>query len=100
VSGNAVEVVFEDPDGAGNDYYYVIVTQTDDGDRNGRNDEAISAPIWFEDGPADTPRTPVCGTVMAAGSGDAGGSGLLAAGGVVILLLALLRRRPVLECPR
>lgn len=100
VSGNAVEVAFEDPDGTGNDYYYVIVTQTDDGDRNGRNDEAISAPIWFEDGPADTPRAPACGTIMTSDSRAAGGAGLLAAGGVVTLLLALLRRRPVPECPR
>ncbi len=100
VSGNAVEAVFEDPDGAGNDYYSVIVTQADDGDRNGRNDEAISAPIWFEDGLEDTPRTPACGAVMTAGGGDAGDSGLLAAGGAISLLLVLLRRRPVLECPR
>ena len=27
-------------------YYYVIVTEKDDHDGNGRNDEAISAPIW------------------------------------------------------
>lgn len=100
VSGNAVEVVFEDPDGAGNDYYHVIVTQTDDGDRNGRNDEAVSAPIWFEDGPAGTPRTPACGTIATVDGPGAGGIGLLASGSVVILLLALLRRRPVLECPR
>lgn len=29
-------------------YYYVIVTQTDDNDNNGRNDEAISSPIWVQ----------------------------------------------------
>jgi hypothetical protein len=28
-------------------YYYVIVRQNDDNDDNGRNDEAISSPIWF-----------------------------------------------------
>lgn len=100
VSGNTVEVVFEDPDGAGNDYYYVIVTQTDDGDRNGRNDEAISAPIWFLDAAKDGARRPLCGTVMATDGTAAGGAGLIASGGVVTLLLALLRRRPVLECPR
>ena len=100
VSGNAVEVVFEDPDGAGNDYYYVIVTQTDDGDRNGRNDEAISAPIWFLDAAKEEARKPVCGTVMTTDGRGAGDLGLLASGGVVALLLALLRRRPVLECPR
>jgi hypothetical protein len=28
-------------------YYYVIVQQKDDNDGNGRNDEAISSPIWY-----------------------------------------------------
>jgi hypothetical protein len=32
----------------GKAYYYVIVTQGDDNDGNGRNDEAISSPIWIE----------------------------------------------------
>jgi len=100
VSGNAVTAAFEDPHGSGNDYYHVIVTQTDDGDWNGRNDEAVSAPIWFEDGPADTPRIPACGMVEAADGSGTGGAGLLAAGGALTLLLVLLRRRPVLECPR
>ncbi|HNY87983.1 MAG TPA: hypothetical protein PKN23_15890, partial [Candidatus Hydrogenedentes bacterium] len=100
VSGNTVTATFEDPDGSGNDYYHVIVTQTDDGDWNGRNDEAVSAPIWFEGGPADTPRIPACGMVEAADGSGTGGAGLLAAGGALTLLLVLLRRRPVLECPR
>lgn len=48
VSGNTISVAFADPDPTGDDYYYVIVTQTDDNDGNGRNDEAISSPIWIE----------------------------------------------------
>ncbi len=94
VSGNAVDVVFEDPDGAGNDYYYVIVTQTDDGDGNGRNDEAVSAPIWFEDGPEDEPRTPACGT-LSANAAARGGWGSLAVCVTALVLLVWLRRRPL-----
>ncbi|MBI1318447.1 MAG: DUF3604 domain-containing protein [Candidatus Hydrogenedens sp.] len=37
---------FSDAGATGYDYYYVIVTQTDDNDNNGRNDEALSSPIW------------------------------------------------------
>jgi len=28
-------------------YYYVVLRQADDNDDNGRNDEAISSPIWI-----------------------------------------------------
>lgn len=48
VSGNSIEVSFTDPSPTGSAYYYVIVRQTDDNDGNGRNDEAISSPIWID----------------------------------------------------
>jgi hypothetical protein len=48
VSGNDIEVWFEDPEATGPNFYYVIVGQNDDNDANGRNDEAISSPIWIE----------------------------------------------------
>ncbi|MEW5988805.1 MAG: DUF3604 domain-containing protein [Chloroflexota bacterium] len=47
VSGNCLAVTFSDPAPTGRDYYYVIVKQNDDNDGNGRNDEAISSPIWL-----------------------------------------------------
>ncbi len=47
VSGATVHVEFEDLTRHGVDYYYVMVQQADDNDSNGRNDEAISAPIWI-----------------------------------------------------
>jgi len=47
ISGNAIQVSFTDTNGGDADYYYVIVKQTDDNDGDGRNDEAISSPIWF-----------------------------------------------------
>ena len=40
VSGNNVQVWFEDSAASGSHYYYVIVRQDDDNDDNGRNDEA------------------------------------------------------------
>ena len=48
VSGNDLRVYFEDTEATGQNYYYVIVGQNDDNDANGRNDEAISSPIWIE----------------------------------------------------
>jgi hypothetical protein len=45
---NCIEVVFSDPSFSRAAYYYVIVRQNDDNDENGRNDEAISSPIWIE----------------------------------------------------
>jgi hypothetical protein len=48
VSGNEIEVCFKDPEATGSHYYYVIIGQNDDNDANGRNDEAISSPIWIE----------------------------------------------------
>jgi hypothetical protein len=47
VSDNSIEVTFTDPSPTGPAYYYVIVRQADDNDGNGRNDEAISSPIWI-----------------------------------------------------
>jgi hypothetical protein len=48
VSGNRIWVLFRDFPRTGSDYYYVIVQQNDDSDGNGRNDEAISSPIWID----------------------------------------------------
>ncbi|MCX5770375.1 MAG: hypothetical protein NTZ09_08900 [Candidatus Hydrogenedentes bacterium] len=48
VTGGDVFEVFEDAS-TEDAYYYVIVRQADDSDANGRNDEAISSPIWFGD---------------------------------------------------
>ena len=45
---NCIEVVFSDHSFSQAAYYYVIVRQNDDNDENGRNDEAISSPIWIE----------------------------------------------------
>lgn len=59
VSGNPVQAVFSDPEYTESAYYYVIVTETVDTDNNGRNDEAISAPIWIGE-PWDKP---CCGGV-------------------------------------
>ena len=47
VSGNCFTAAFSD-NAPGPAYYYVIVTQTDDNDGNGRPDEALSSPIWFD----------------------------------------------------
>ncbi len=45
---NCIEVVFSDYSFSRAAYYYVIVRQNDDNDENGRNDEAISSPIWIK----------------------------------------------------
>jgi hypothetical protein len=49
VSGNRIKVRFWDVFHTRPAYYYVIVRQSDDNDGNGRNDEAISSPIWIID---------------------------------------------------
>jgi hypothetical protein len=48
VSGRRIRVRFKDLSRTGHDYYYVIVQQNDDNDGNGRNDEAVSSPIWID----------------------------------------------------
>lgn len=48
VSGNTVSAVFTDYNTTSKAYYYVIVKQNDDNNGNGRNDEAISSPIWIQ----------------------------------------------------
>ncbi len=59
VNGNEVAATLTDPSPTGGHYYYVIVTQADDGDANGRNDEAISSPIWIrDDSGAEPPAEP------------------------------------------
>jgi hypothetical protein len=47
VSGRRIRVRFKDLSRTGSDYYYVIIQQNDDSNANGRNDEAISSPIWI-----------------------------------------------------
>ena len=47
VSGDEFSVEISDDD-THPAYYYIIVKQTDDSDGNGRNDEAISSPIWID----------------------------------------------------
>jgi hypothetical protein len=47
VSANRIKVRFGDVYHTRPAYYYVIVRQTDDNDGNGRNDEAITSPIWI-----------------------------------------------------
>jgi hypothetical protein len=48
VSGNQVSAGFTDASTAGKAYYYVMVKENDDNDKNGRNDEALASPIWIE----------------------------------------------------
>lgn len=43
----SIQLVDNAPLARPGDYYYVIVTQADDNDNNGRNDEALSSPIWI-----------------------------------------------------
>lgn len=47
VDGNTVNATFAAASESGSSYYYVIIKQNDDNDGNGRNDEAISSPIWL-----------------------------------------------------
>ena len=66
VEGNPVNADFTDPEPPGDAYYYVVVRQSDDNDSNGRNDEAISSPIWVgEPLPIDPPPPPGCMGAMA-----------------------------------
>lgn len=90
VSGDTFEITLADPDGGGDDYYYVIVTQTDDWDGNGRNDEAVSAPIWFFDAPP--PARPACGALAGTNGAAPGTSGLAALLVLVPVMLALFRK--------
>jgi len=48
VSGNSINTTFTDNATVGSAYYYVIVKENDDQDRNGRNDEALSSSIWIQ----------------------------------------------------
>jgi hypothetical protein len=47
VSGNSINTTFAD-NTTGSAYYYVMVKQNDDSDGNGRNDEALTSPIWIQ----------------------------------------------------
>jgi len=80
VEGPVVDVVFTDASGAGYVYYYVIVRQNDDADKNG--DEAISSPIWFsEPHPLDPPPSGCVGS-------PASGAGTSVRADAFLLLLA------------
>ena len=62
VSGNDIKINFDDRSSKiASAYYYVILQQNDDNDGNGRNDEAISSPIWITspDVSRDTPWIPL-----------------------------------------
>jgi hypothetical protein len=49
VTGDRIHIFLDDCLYDGNAaYYYVIVQQNDDNDGNGRNDEAVSSPIWID----------------------------------------------------
>jgi hypothetical protein len=84
VSGNPVEVTFSDPAYSADAYYYVIATENMDTHNKGRNDEAISAPIWLAGPPPVT--APSCGTLALGISGGAGKNGH---GDWVLLLISL-----------
>ncbi len=72
VAGNPIEAEFSDAGTSGGSYYYVIVTETVDTDGNGRNDEAISAPIWLDE---TQTAPPACGTLGLGVSGYSGKGG-------------------------
>jgi len=86
VEGNSIEASFVDMNGVEADYYYVIVQQTDDHDGKGRNDEAISSPIWFD---RFWKYQPGCVGVPAATLGGGGGD-LFGALVLALILAALL----------
>ena len=92
VEGNPVEVEFNDPESQGNDYYYVIVTQTGDSNGNGRNDEAISSPIWFFDASPPCTKPPVCGLIASGATPGAGIGQMLFLAGLLPIFF-LLRRK-------
>ena len=102
VLGNSVEAEFSDTSYDGDAYYYVIVTGTVDTDGNGRNDEAVSSPIWLEgpDSLLPSARGPMCGTLSEDRMGvQSWRSGDRAAVLFMILLIAAFgrvvqRRRP------
>lgn len=86
VSGNAVQITLADIENPGHAYYYVIVTASTDKDGNGRNDEAISSPIWL----GETAEIPVCGLLSfccTAREQCALGDGILLLLSVVVLLV-------------
>ncbi len=93
VRDTALSVTFSDGVSITDDYYYVIVRQTDDNDANGRNDEAISSPIWA--GPP-TVREPGCGGWYWEASETKSASALGGAlpGLIALLVLCRTARRP------
>lgn len=93
VEGNPVEVELSDPEGQGNDYYYVIVTQTGDANADGRNDEAISSPIWFFDAPAPCAKPPACGMITPGATPGAGFVQTLFLAGLIPIFYWLSRQR-------
>ena len=81
VEGEKVNVTFADLEQGR--YYHVVVRQRDDNDLDGRNDEAISAPIWF-DSETPAPTAPGCAAGVASPGGESGAKTLL------LLLAAVL----------
>jgi len=91
VEGRFVDVVFDDTNAQGDDYYYVIVRQNDDNDDNGRNDEAISSPIWT--GTPSPPPTGCAGLCPENASPDADARADLLVTILMIGVLLCQRRR-------
>jgi hypothetical protein len=81
LSGSESSVVFRDTGRVGNDYYYVIVTQEDDQDGDGRGDEALSSPIWFGEIPPST---------VGCAPGSMRGNSMTASATLLVLGIALL----------
>lgn len=94
---NAFDITLTDPDGGGDDYYHVIVTQTDDWDGNGRNDETVSAPIRFFDAPP--PARPACGALAGTNGAAPGTPGLAALLVPAREMLALFQNAPGADYP-
>lgn len=49
VAGTQAEARFVDPISPFENFYYVMATQNDDNNGDGRNDEALSSPIWVRE---------------------------------------------------
>ena len=101
VTGNSIAVDFSDPARYGADYYYAIVTESEDNDGNGRNDEAISGPIWF-DGDNLPAAIPACGPAAPAVTHARWADAAAMLGTALILLLlscAGIRRRKGYSTP-
>ncbi len=95
VQNKTLNITFEDGPALTDDYYYVIVRQTDDNNRNGRNDEAISSPIWV--GPP-TVREAGCGGWYW-GNTETKAAGVLGDGVIALVALVALWLAGTLALP-